>query len=258
MCTQCACNLTCSKTAIERHSKSAAHIRLQKSSQQQCSISDSFQKLQQPAAYRMLTESRICAFIAQNNLPFTISKPLVNLIKETCPSNTSEKESLKQLKMCATKCTNVMRQGLGYKFSRDLVDRLKHTKFSIIPDETTDVGSEKQLAICVVYFDQDTFEVVTAFLDMVIVQKCDAETLYSAIKQCFQEKNIPLENIIGYSSDTCNECHVWRKAECSSSNESRVSSYHICEMQLSHDPSLCLTCFLHHWKIYGEMFFFTF
>lgn len=204
MCTQCACNLTCSKTAIERHSKSAAHIRLQKSSQQQCSISDSFQKLQQPAAYRMLTESRICAFIAQNNLPFTISKPLVNLIKETCPSNTSEKESLKQLKMCATKCTNVMRQGLGYKFSRDLVDRLKHTKFSIIPDETTDVGSEKQLAICVVYFDQDTFEVVTAFLDMVIVQKCDAETLYSAIKQCFQEKNTPLENIIGYSSDTCN------------------------------------------------------
>ena len=45
MCTQCACNLTCSKTGIERHSKSAAHIRLQKSSQQQCSISDSFQKL---------------------------------------------------------------------------------------------------------------------------------------------------------------------------------------------------------------------
>ena len=116
MCTQCACNLTCSKTGIERHSKSAAHIKLQKSSQQQCSISDSFQKLQQPVAYRMLTENRICAIIAQNNLPFSISKQLVNLIKET---------SLKQLKMCATKCTNVMRQGLGYKFPRDLVDHLK-------------------------------------------------------------------------------------------------------------------------------------
>ena len=80
----------------------------------------------------MLTKSRICAFIAQNNLPFSISKQLVNLIKET---------SLKQLKMCATKCTNVIKQGLGYKFSRDLVDNLKQTKFSIIPDETTDVGS---------------------------------------------------------------------------------------------------------------------
>ena len=84
--------------------------------------------------------------------------------------------------MRATKCTNVIRQGLGYKFSRDLVDNLKQTKFSIIPDETTDVGSQKQLAIGVVYFDQDTFE-VTGFPDMVIVQKCDAETLYSAIKQ---------------------------------------------------------------------------
>lgn len=97
-----------------------------------------------------------------------------------------------------------MRQGLGYKFSRELVDHLKHTHFSMIPDETTDVGTEKQLAICVVYFDQDTFEVVTAFLDMMTVQKCDEETLYSAIKNCFKEKNLPLENIIGYSSDTCN------------------------------------------------------
>lgn len=138
----------------------------------------SFQKLVQPATYRMLTESRICAFIAENNPPFSISKPLVDLIKVICPSNTSEKESLEHLKMCATKCTNVMRQGLGYKFSRELVDHLKHTHFSMIPDETTDVGTEKQLAICVVYFDQDTFEVVTAFLDMMTVQKCDEETLY--------------------------------------------------------------------------------
>lgn len=204
MCTLCVCELTCSKTGIDRHGQSSAHIRLQKASLQQCSVSASFQKQLQPAAYRMLTESRICAFIAQNDLPFSICKPLVDLIKEVCPSNISEKESLKQLKMCATKCTNVMRQGLGYRFSRNLADCLKHTKFSIIPDETTDVGTEKQLAICVVYFDQDTFEVVTAFFDMVIVQKCDAETLYSAIKRCFQEKNIPLENIIGYSSDTCN------------------------------------------------------
>lgn len=105
-----------------------------------------------------------------------------------------------------------------------------------------DVGSEKQLAICVVYFDQDTFEVVTAFLDMVIVQKCDAETLYSAIKQCFQEKNIPLENIIGYSSDTCNV--MFGEKQSVVALMKAVSSYHICEMQLSHDPSLYLTCLL--------------
>ena len=198
----------------------------------------------------MLTKSRICAFIAQNNLPFSISKQLVNLIKET---------SLKQLKMCATKCTNVMRQGFGYKFSRDLVDHLKYTKFSIILDETTDVGSEKQLAICVVYFDQDTFEVVTAFLDMVIVQKCDAKTLYSAIKQCFQEKNILLENIIGYSSDACNAMFGEKQSVVALM---KAEFPHITFVKCScHMIHLCLTCMLKAFNIIGgfmEKCFFTF
>lgn len=38
---------------------------------------------------------------------------------------------------------------------------------------------------------------------MVVVEKCDSVSLYAAIKRCFQEKDIPLDNIIGFSSDTC-------------------------------------------------------
>lgn len=204
MCSVCACSISCAKTAIDRHRKSSAHIKLVKASQSQCSVVDSFHKQLQPSTYSMLTQSRICAFIAENNLSFSLSKPLVDLIKATSPTNTMERETLQQLKMSVTKCTNVIRQGLGYRFSRELVDRLKHTCFSIIPDETTDVGSEKQLAICVVFFDHEKYEVVTSFFDMVVVEKCDAENLYSAIKKCFEEKNIPLKNIIGFSSDTCN------------------------------------------------------
>lgn len=115
-----------------------------------------------------------------------------------------EVEKLQQLTMSATKCTNVVRQGLGLYFSRDLVTRLKETKFSIIPDETTDVSTEKQLAICVSYFDYEQCEVIYSFYDMVSVDKCDAQSLYSAIKVSFEEKKIPLDNIIGFSSDTCN------------------------------------------------------
>lgn len=97
-----------------------------------------------------------------------------------------------------------MRQGLGVHFSRDLVNKLKETKFSIIPDETTDISTEKQLAICVSYFDYERCEVIYSFYDMISVNKCDAQSLYSAIRVSFQEKKIPLDNIIGYSSDTCN------------------------------------------------------
>ncbi|XP_068250343.1 zinc finger protein 862-like [Palaemon carinicauda] len=152
----------------------------------------------------MLTEGRIASFIAENNLPFSLSKSLVDLIKATCPNNSAENNMLHELKMSATKCTNIIRQGLGFRFSKELIDRLKVTKFSIIPDETTDVSGDKQLAICVVYFDYEKFESVTSFFDMVNVHKCDSVSLYEAIKKCFEDKSIPLINIIGFSSDTCN------------------------------------------------------
>lgn len=125
----------------------------------------------------MLTESRLCAFIAEHTLPFSISQPLA-------------------------KATNIMRQGLGFYISQLLIDHLKKTKFSSIPDETTDVSTEKQLAICVFYFDYEKCEVAVSFFDIVAVEKCDAESLYAARKKYFEEKKISLENIIGFSSDT--------------------------------------------------------
>lgn len=84
-----------------------------------------------------------------------------------------------------------------------MVKTLKTTLFSIIPDEATDVSKEKQLALCVVYFDYEHFEVVT-FFDMVVLEKCDAQFLYTAIKKCFEDKGIPVRNVIGFASDTCN------------------------------------------------------
>lgn len=134
----------------------------------------------------MLTESRICSFIDENHLTFSLSKPLLDLIKATSPSSPVEADTLHQLKMSATKYTNIIRQGLGYKYSKSLIDTLKTTLFSIIPDETTDVSSEKQLALCVVYFDYDSFEVVIPFFDMVVVEKCDAQSLYTASKSVFK------------------------------------------------------------------------
>lgn len=203
-CSVCSTTVPCSKSGIERHSKSAGHATKIKTMKSQRSVSDCFVSKQQSTSYKMLTEGRICSFIAENNLPFSLSKPLLDLTKAICPSSPMETEMLQQLKLGATKCTNIIRQGLGYNFSKSLVETLKTTMFSIIPDETTDVSCEKQLALCVVYFDYEKLEVVTSFFDMVVVEKSDAESLYAAIKKCFEDKNIPLKNIVGFASDTCN------------------------------------------------------
>ena len=201
-CSVCSATVQCSKSGLERHSKSVSHIRQSTDASSQKSVGDLFQS--DNRNYSLLTESRISAFVAEHNLPFSISQPLVDLIKATSPTNAMEGQKLKQLTMSAIKCTNVVRQGLGLYFSRDLINRLRETKFSIIPDETTDVSTEKQLAICVSYFDFEKCEVMYSFYDMVSVDKCDAQSLYDAIRHSFQVRKIPLDNIIGFSSDTCN------------------------------------------------------
>ena len=90
-------------------------------------------------------------------------------------------------------------------FTKDLVEILRASYFSIvIPDETTDVSTEKQLGICVAYFNEKTMEPVTRFFDMVSVEDSTANGLYGAIKNAFEGKAIPVKNIVGYSSDTTN------------------------------------------------------
>ena len=53
-------------------------------------------------------------------------------------------------------------------------------------------------------FDEPTVQPVTRFLDMVEVETVTAVGLYNAIKSSFEEKNIPIKNIIGFSLDTTN------------------------------------------------------
>lgn len=84
--------------------------------------------------------------------------------------------------MSATKCSNIMRQGSGLYFAKELLTVLRETKFCIIPDETTDVVTEKQLGIVVRYFDNEKMDIVTCFFDLVSVQSSTAAGLYGAIR----------------------------------------------------------------------------
>lgn len=74
----------------------------------------------------------------------------------------------------------------------------------MIIDETTDISTRKQLAIMACYFDTECFQSKQILLDMVEVEDLTAAGIYSAFKGVFQTLNIPMDNIIGYSSDTTN------------------------------------------------------
>ena len=57
-------------------------------------------------------------------------------------------------------------------FEAVCTDTMGH--FTITPDETTDVSTEKQLGICVVYFNEKPVRPVTRFFDMVVVEQSTA------------------------------------------------------------------------------------
>ena len=108
------------------------------------------------------------------------------------------------MQLHATKCTNIIRQGTGLYFATELIKKLKVAKFSVIIDKTTDVATEKQLGIVVIFCDNDSLNIKTEFFDLLPTHDGSADGIYSSLKQSFTEKDIPMDNVIGYSSDTAN------------------------------------------------------
>jgi len=98
---------------------------------------------------------------------------------------------LSQIHLNAIKCTNIIRQGTGLYFISMLTKKLQKTKFSLILDETTNVATEKQLGIVVVWCDAENLNLITQFLDLVPVCGNTANGLYGALKASLQAKNFP-------------------------------------------------------------------
>jgi hypothetical protein len=135
----------------------------------QVNLVECLQSQNETTIYKEKTEARVCSFLAQHNLPLSLISDFMSLFKSVAPKNGKGVEILKGMHLSATRCTNVIRQCVELYFQKELVEILRKSYFSIIPDETTDVSTEKQLGICVVYFDESNENIVTRFFDMVSV-----------------------------------------------------------------------------------------
>ena len=145
-------------------------------------------------------EVKLCAFIAQHNLPLSLSQDMVELLRSLFPNDTA----LRNIKLGKQKATNIVRQVLGFDYLKELVSLLRCRFFSVIIDEATDQSTEKQLAIVATFFDMEKFEMQYWLVDMLETEDGSAKGVYSKMKEAFSNMNIPMSNIIGYSSDTTN------------------------------------------------------
>ena len=187
------------KTGIQQHMESEKHRRKTESAKGSQTISTLF-KCNSFDDERKVIEVKLCAFIAEHNLPITLVESFVELLKNLCPDD----KALALVKLGKQKATNIIWQVLGFDYIREATRLLCLQKFSTIIDKTTDVSTRKQLAIMTCYFDTKCFQSKQILLDMVEVEDSTAEGIYSAFKGVFQTLNIPMDNFIGYSSDTTN------------------------------------------------------
>ncbi|KAJ8928480.1 hypothetical protein NQ314_018961 [Rhamnusium bicolor] len=75
---------------------------------------------------------------------------LPKLIRHICPDS----EVAKSLKCSRTKATSLTKYRLAKEQLEIISRKLKQTKFSLILDETTDISTEKSLALVVRFFDE--------------------------------------------------------------------------------------------------------
>ncbi|XP_049799749.1 uncharacterized protein LOC126235056 [Schistocerca nitens] len=92
----------------------------------------------------------------------------------------------------------------GTSHKEVLAKKLKHAKFSIMTDESTDIGTVKNSCVAIRFYDKDSGESVYEDGDLNVEKASTAENLYNGIVKTFQQHNIPFANIIGFGADGCN------------------------------------------------------
>ena len=198
-CNLCVKFLTCSKTGVKRHMISKKH---QEKSNAKSGASSILKMMNQPTTADASTsmEVKLCAFVAQHNLPLSLTNDMVQLFRSLCPNDAA----LKNVRLGKQEATNIVRQVLGLNYLKEMVSLLRHNFFSIIIDETTDQSTKKQLAILANFFHIEKFKMDYWLVDMVEADDGTALGIYSKLKETFDDLHIEMTRIIGYSSDTTN------------------------------------------------------
>jgi len=153
-------------------------------------------------------EIKICGFLAEHNIPFNTMDHLTDVLKKAFPDS----KIAEGLHLGRTKSTNIVKHVIGQNHKDELINDLKNTNFSIIIDESTDVGTVKTLCICVRYFDHKINKLKSKFFDLVKVFKdsdsanegTTANKIYTEVLNSFKKEGKPFENVIGFASDGCN------------------------------------------------------
>jgi len=144
-------------------------------------------------------EIKLAAFFAEHNIALRTLDHMVPLLKNIY----NKPEIANDLSLSRKKCTKIITNVIGKRESEKTIEILRKQRFSILIDESTTISNDKVLCILVKYFHPIDKKIITELLELLELDatNCSADKLYNAFKNCFQTKEIPLQNIVGMASD---------------------------------------------------------
>ncbi|XP_025205739.1 uncharacterized protein LOC112602039 [Melanaphis sacchari] len=157
-----------------------------------------------------IAEIKLCALLVEHNIAFNCIDHIVGVLKDIF----DDSEICQKIQLKRTKATNVIKNVISPFAKQILATKLKLSKFSVMIDESTDIGCESTMCIIVRFHDAEEQRIVSKFWSLIQVydkknidkvnEGATANNLFSSCIQTFEEYKIPFTNIIGFGSDGCN------------------------------------------------------
>ncbi|GBO06855.1 hypothetical protein AVEN_135981-1 [Araneus ventricosus] len=104
--------------------------------------------------------------------------------------------------MHRTSAAYKLRFGVAGTFEENLLEDLKHEKFSLNIDESMSNNNEKIVTVLVNYLRND--KIVAEHLQSFSVASVNSALLFEGIVKLLEENNIPWRNLMSVLLDSCN------------------------------------------------------
>lgn len=109
----------------------------------------------------------------------------------------------KDISVHRTKCSALIKNVLSPAVLKELLTDLKNQPYSLIIDESTDIGMEKQLCVVVRYFSKEKAGIGTTFLSIIALESGTAEGIFDSLVQFLKKNKLTPENCMGLATDGC-------------------------------------------------------
>jgi len=134
--------------------------------------------------------------VVSSNYSFSSSDGIVEVFQTMFPNAIP-----KGFSMSRSKLTYLITDALGPYFREELIKDIANEYFSIIYDETTNSGGNKELQVLIRYYSTSKCKIITQHLQTMFIGKATADILSEKIVSAVENANLSLTKLLMLGSD---------------------------------------------------------